>query len=288
MYKFDPKGEPPETAFRAVAIDQLDEALADLDQPDSSGRSAVHEARRRTKKLRGLLRLMRAGFADFSNENAALRDAAGLLSHLRDREVRHETLKALASWRSNTLFDRLLAASDGADVHDDHEALEEFRDRLRTLRARAEQWGLSRSGIDTLSIGLKRNYRMARHRMEDAATRRSPERFHEWRKSNKAHGFQLDLLRKAAPEMIVGELEVVDKLSAVLGQHHDLVVLRAASEHGQLPLGGADERGELNGLINDRLNELEHDAFELGRQVYAERPRAFARRLLAYWRSAAP
>ena len=99
MYKFDPKGEAPDAAFRAIAIDQLDEALSDLDTPDSSDRSAVHEARRRTKKLRGLLRLVRAGFDDFDQENVALRDAAGVLSHLRDREVQHETLAALAAWR---------------------------------------------------------------------------------------------------------------------------------------------------------------------------------------------
>ena len=85
MYKFDPNGDPPETAFRAIALDQLGEALSDLDRPDSSGRPAVHEGRRRTKKLRGLLRLVRAGFADFGRENRALRDAAALLSHLRDR-----------------------------------------------------------------------------------------------------------------------------------------------------------------------------------------------------------
>lgn len=286
MYKFDPNGEPPETALRAIAIDQLDEALSDLDEPDSSERSAVHEARRRTKKLRGLLRLVRAGFDDFETENAALRDAAGVLSHLRDREVQHETLAALAEWRSTPLLTRLLA-SDTVAPHDDRPALDEFRARLQELRHRADKWTLSRPGTETLARGLRRNYRAARRRMHRARRDDAPEQFHEWRKGNKAHGFQLDLLRKAAPETIEGDLDVVDKLSAVLGQHHDLVVLRMAAEQNHLPLAAPDEVDELTALIAERLDELERDAFELGRQVYAERPRGFVRRMMAYWSSAA-
>ena len=111
MYKFDPRGEPPETAFRAIAIDQLDETLADLDRPDRAHRSVVHEARRRCKKLRGLLRLVRPGFADFDRENTAIRDAAALLSHLRDSEVMHETFHELSEWRHDPLFERLAAAA---------------------------------------------------------------------------------------------------------------------------------------------------------------------------------
>jgi hypothetical protein len=286
MYKFDPNGELPETAFRAIAIDQLSEALSDLDQPDTSERSAVHEARRRTKKLRGLLRLVRAGFEDFEKENAALRDAAGVLSHLRDREVQHETLVALAKWKTTPLLSRLLAASGEVGPHDNRKALEEFRDHLKEVRDRAEHWTLSRTGIDTLSAGLRRNYRTARRRMGKAKRSDAPEQFHEWRKGNKAHGFQLDLLRKAASETIDGDLTVVDKLSGILGQHHDLVVLRTAADQNHLPLSGPEEVDELNDLIGERLDELEHDAIELGRQVYAERPRGFVRRMMAYWTSA--
>src|ERR1700761_6944167 len=96
MYKFDPAGEPVEAAFRAIALSQLDEALSDLDKGDSDGRSVVHEARRRCKKLRGLLRLVRPALPDFATENAAVRDAAALLSHLRDAEVLQHTVADLA------------------------------------------------------------------------------------------------------------------------------------------------------------------------------------------------
>jgi len=284
MYKFDPRGEPPETAFRAIAIDQLDETLADLDKPDREHRSVVHEARRRCKKLRGLLRLVRPGFAEFDRENGAIRDAAGLLSHLRDSEVMHDTLRALSAWKSDPLFDRLAAAL-AADTTDQAPALAAFHSRLRDIRARAESWSLSKPHADTLIGGLRSTYRSGRRRMRKAARTDAATAFHDWRKASKYHGFHLDLLRKAAPEMLDREIEVVDKLSGQLGQHHDLVVLRTAAQNHKLAVSDAD-RDALVELIGQRLDELEKDALELGRQVYAEKPGAIARRIGAYWSSA--
>jgi len=286
MYKFDPHGEPLDSAFRAIAIDQLDEALSDLAQPDTSGRSIVHEARRRTKKLRGLLRLVRPGFPGFDRENDALREAAALLSHLRDREVRRETLKALARWRPVSLLERLLAGSTEPAAHDDAAPLAAFRERMVEVRARAGQWALSRPGLETLEAGVRRTYRTARRRMRKARDLHEPTRFHDWRKSNKNYGFTIDLLRKAAPDLLGDDVEVIDKLSNALGQHHDLVVLRITAAQGHLPLSGPEQLMELDALIGERLGELEAESFELGRQVYAERPAALTRRIMSYWKSA--
>ena len=107
MYKFDPKGDPVDSCFRAIAVDQLDEALADLATPEGHGRSVVHEARRRCKKLRGLLRLVRPAFPEFARENAAIRDAAALLSHLRDAEVLRQTVADLGKAHDNEAVKRI-------------------------------------------------------------------------------------------------------------------------------------------------------------------------------------
>lgn len=284
MYKFDPKGEPLETAFRAIAIDQLDEALADLDKPDRDNRSAVHEARRRCKKLRGLLRLVRPGFADFERENTAIRDAAALLSHLRDSEVMHDTFRELSEWKPDPLFDRL-AADTATDKPDQAAALGAFADSLRAIRRRAENWTLGKPHVDTLIGGLRSTYRSGRRRMRKAQRTDAAAAFHEWRKANKYHGFHLDLLRKAAPEMLDGELDTVEELSTQLGQHHDLVVLRTSAQDHRLNISDADLESLVE-LIGQRLEELEDEAFELGRQVYAEKPDAIARRIGSYWSSA--
>ena len=72
---------------------------------------------------------------------------------------------------------------------------------------------------------------------------------------------------------------------SVLGEHHDCEVLRAAIRHGDFILD-AGERAQLEALIGDRMGELERQAFDLGRQVYAERPAALARRMARYWTTA--
>lgn len=286
MYKFDPHGEPVDAAFRAIALDQLDETLADLNAPPEPGRSVVHEARRRCKKLRGLLRLVRPAFAEFEQENRAIRDAAKTLSHLRDGEVLHETIAALHKWRPDPLLARLAGQSLASPVHvDGAAALADFKNRIEQIRSRAESWTLRSTDPDCLFDGLRRLYRSGRDRMRAADRSRDPADVHDWRKANKYHGFHLDLLKRAAPEALSGGLDVVDKLSTILGEHHDCVVLRTAASHDHFP-ADADERARLKTLVGERMDHLERQAFDLGRQIFAEKPRALGRRIESYWTTA--
>ena len=175
------------------------------------------------------MRLARPVFAEFVVENAAIRDAAATLSHLRDGEVLHDTLAALQKWRPDPLLVSLADRPLALAAHDGDAALADFRNRLLAIRERAERWTLKSSDPRRLLDGLRRTYASGRRRMKDARRSRGPMAFHDWRKANKYYGFHLDLLKKAAPETIAGALEVVDQLSVVLGEHHDLAVLRAVA-----------------------------------------------------------
>ena len=173
MFKFDPGGEPVASALRTIALSQIDEILSDLDGPDGDLANIIHEARRRAKKLRGLLRLVRPAFSDFSKENASLRDAAALLSHLRDADVLKHMIGALAE-HAGADADRLRAIAErlGADDSRQGEAeakLRQFRVALATIRERAESWSADPDGIKPLLAGLERTYRNGRKRMEKAA-----------------------------------------------------------------------------------------------------------------------
>lgn len=287
MYKFDPKAEPVGTSFRAIAINQLDEALADLDKPDGEGRSVVHEARRRCKKLRGLLRLVRPAFPDFTRENAAIRDAAGLLSHLRDNEVLQQTVADLAkSTKSETIGIMAQRLAAEAAPHQEADKVREFRDRLADVRQRAEHWELTRNGRDAAIPGFRITYRSARSRMRLAKSDGEALHMHEWRKAHKNHGFHVDLMKRLAPDVLSRHLDVIDELSTQLGLHHDLAVLTETIAHTPERFGDEAALGQLHDAIAARSSEIEARAFELGRQLYAERPRAIARRFAAYWGSA--
>ena len=283
MYKFDPDGSSVEEAFRAIALSQLDEALAELRDAGGHGRSVLHEARRRCKKLRGLLRLVRPAFADFAKENAAVRDAAGLLSHLRDAEVLQQTVLDLARWSKRTELERI-AARLVAETGDGSTApLDEFGSLLGEIRERSGRWTLKREGSAALLPGLRNNYRSARRRMRVAHRTRLAADIHDWRKANKYYGYHMDLLKKTAPEMLVDDLRVVEELSTLLGLHHDLAVLAEAMAADPGRFGDSSDLAALAQMLQARKEQVGDEAFRMGRQVFAEEPHAVGERYASYW-----
>ena len=273
-----------------MALSQLDDALADLGAPDKSAEQQVHEGRRRCKKLRGLLQLVRPAFPGFARENAALREAALALSHLREADVLGHTIAHLAeadgvdAERLRRIAERVTAQRDDAAAADTR--IVAFRDALAAVRERAAGWSLEGDSDKAMLRGLKQAYRTARRRMDRALASRLPGDFHDWRKATKTHGFHLDLLRKAAPDLLPDAVRVAEELADRLGEHHDLTVLADALEATPERFGDAADGEALRAAIGPRLAEIEHRATQLGRQIFAERPRALAARFTRYWHDA--
>jgi CHAD domain-containing protein len=238
--------------------------------------------------LRGLLRLVRSAFSDFARENAAIRDAAALLSHLRDAEVLQHTVADLCRQADDPTLQRIAERLAGAALAaPDPQKLGEFRERLRAVQQRAAEWTLTKSGPDAVMSGLRRTYRDDRQRMASSKRTGAATDFHEWRKANKYHGFHLDLLRKLAPELMADDLRVVEQLSDLLGRHHDLTVLAETAHHLPERFGDNADVGVMLSVVAARKAEIEQQAFGLGRQILAERPRALVRRFAQYWSSVA-
>jgi CHAD domain-containing protein len=291
MYKLGVRGGSVEASFREVALSQLDEVLAQLAASDADRREVVHGVRRRCKKLRALLRLVRPAFPAYRGENAALRDAAALLSHLRDADVQRQTVEALARCAATAADAELLhrvAARLTEVPHDDTAAarLGQFRTALESVRTRAARWSLADDGPEPLLEGLRQTYRLARRRMKQAGASRAAADLHEWRKAAKSHGFHVDLLRKLAPDLLIDDLKAIDALSLLLGEHHDLAMLDAAIAATPARFGEAADIEVLVAAIGRRRNDVESSAFGLGRQIFAERPRTVRDRFGAYWESA--
>jgi hypothetical protein len=287
MYQFDPKSSAVEETFRNVALSQIDEALEALASTEGEKRSIVHEARRRCKKLRGLLRLVRPAFPDFAKENAAIRDAAALLSHLRDAEVLHETVGKLAENSGSEAVRRISERLKAEPLPEPPaEKITEFRLRLLAVRERAAEWTLRKDSASVLLSGLRATYEQDRRRMEKALASGDPVDFHDWRKAQKAHGFHVDLLRKTAPDVLEADLKTIDRLSDLLGVHHDLAVLLHAVDTDTARFGDEGDVAALREAIDTRRAEIEEKAASLGRQLLAERPRALARRFADYWKTA--
>jgi CHAD domain-containing protein len=281
-----------DVGLERIAADQLDRALHGLEDPETGRHEAIHDARKCGKRLRALLRLARSGIGDdrYRRENAAIRDAARDLSGLRDAEALLETYQRLQArfadevdWRRLIGVRRALVTrrEQLADDGTLPEQIAAFGEQLSALRDRLPSWPLAELGFDDLAPGFKRSYRRGRKAMRAVEDASSDQGFHEWRKRTKYHRYHLELLRNLWPAQVKARCAEVKALGSLLGDEHDLTVLRATLRAECQRFGhGADL---LHALAERRQAELRAQTRPLGRRLFAERPKALVRRYACYW-----
>jgi CHAD domain-containing protein len=132
---------------------------------------------------------------------------------------------------------------------------------------------------------LQEVYRRASAAFEDAAADPTVPKLHEWRKQAKYLRYQLEMLRPLWPERL-GELaDEADRMGELLGDDHDLAVLRQMLTDAPERFGDEGDREVLLALIDRRRAELQEEATLLGRRFFQDRPRDFVRRLKGYWKT---
>lgn len=286
------RGEAPAEGLRRIALGRAEKALERLDGVEGDEIAiAIHGARKDLKKLRGLLRLARheLGEKRFKAENRRYRDAGRLLSGSRDAEVKLETLASLhhgfpelpaegvASWEGmlETERDELAAAaredSEG-QIAAATMAIGEGRRKILKWPLRTDSWAL-------VAPGLSSGYRDGRRAMKRVLAYPSADNLHQWRKRAKDLWYQLRIVRDAWPELLDVTADQAHELTELLGDHHDLAIL---ADDLRARTGIAD-RGAFDAAIEKRQKGLFDEALEIGRRLYAEKPKAFRRRIERYW-----
>jgi CHAD domain-containing protein len=287
-------GADEETAagIRRIAVGRTEAALERLGRIEGDGlAAAIHGARKDLKKQRSLLRLVRGelGGKRFRAENRRYRDAARLLSGSRDAEVKLETLADLRhrspdlpaeageSWEGmlETERDELAAATRA----EDEGRILRVREEIEAGQRKIGKWRLRTSAWALVGPGLIGSYRDGRGAMKEALAERSAESVHDWRKRAKDLWYQLRILRDAWPEPLGATVDQAHELTELLGDHNDLAVL-AGDLQTRADLG---ERDAFQAAIEKRQAELLEAAAEIGRRLYAEKPKAFGRRIERYW-----
>jgi CHAD domain-containing protein len=238
-----------------------------------------------------LLRLVRDGLPDavYRQENRALREVARTFSPVRDGAVLvmvHDEV-AVAGAKPPSSFRAGLVERHEHLRREllDQDAPAAARERLATVTARIDTWPATAVEWRVLGAGLERVYRRGRKAMAAAYDDPRPERFHQWRKRTKYLRHQLQLLKELWPEVVGGTADAAHELTDVLGDEHDLVVLRGA----YLAAGYGDDRSHdaVVEFLTARSEALRAQARLLGQRIYAEKPARFVRRLGQYWEAAA-
>ena len=267
--------------FLRIAREQIGKAIAGAENNAESPERRVNEAIRRCKKLRALFRLVRPDFSAYDTENAFVRDASRGLAAARDTRVIQNTYIELMAWARRPVA---APANDGnnSTPEGEAEALQHFAGQMRELDQRSSQWRLDKIDLETLATGLRHTYRSGRETRRDAEHRRTDEAFHEWRKYAKYHWNQLGLLESCAEEILPSAHKCAGDLAEQLGLHHDLSVLQDLLNTSPDELGPDIEVAFAVDAADRRQAEIEHRIATLGRQVFAEKPRALKARFAAY------
>ena len=285
-YRLEP-GEGVADGVRRIVAEELDTATDGLRKgaagtPEERD-TAIHEARKSLKKTRSALRLVSADLKPKTrtNESAAMRDAGRRLSGARDAQVMLDTLAKVAKTavppppveEVRSLQRELEERRDAlaAQLEGDAGLLGDVAGELEAIRDRVADWRLRDQGFDSVVAGVDVLYVRGRGAMRHALKNGDDEAWHEWRKRVKDLWYAGRILQPVAGTQFAGTVEVADELSDVLGNHNDLAVL----------LDAAGDRDGLRAAIVAQRDALRRYAAPLGRQLYAERPRAFAARLEA-------
>ena len=233
-YRFK-RDEPVVEGLRRAAREQIDRAIEALEDDEVDTRETIHEVRKRCKKIRGLIRVCRPAFEKtYSRENERYRDAARTFSDLRDATSMIECVRGLGARYGEAAEEELAPIREALqERREETEAtldvrgrLEAFGDELEKGRKAAGSWQLDREGFDAIGPGVERTYGRARRAMRRTATDDRAETWHEWRKRVKYHRYHCRLLRDLWSPIMSARRDEARRLSDLLGDAHDLDVLR--------------------------------------------------------------
>ncbi|AVR45895.1 hypothetical protein C7S20_11885 [Christiangramia fulva] len=274
-----------------VAEDEVNASLKSIDEMNIH--EAVHNIRKRFKKIRALARLVRdeMGEENYKNINIFYRDFGRELSELRDLTAHLETIQALRQSYGdhlyanffNSLTKEIQALRDKLEEElKEKKFFSEYIPRqLRLASKKKVTWPVEKDDIQIILPSIKRVYKRGRKAMLKAEEEPTAAVYHEWRKRVKYLWYQLRLLEDAWPNLFDAWEDEVHSLANFLGDDHDLVVLKEKIENGSLEI--PDKQKELLlAIIKKSSENLRKKAHEIGKLIYAEEPKTFKNRIKNY------
>lgn len=241
------------------------------------GSDGIHEARKSVKKLRGVLRMLepRMGHAAKA-ECAALGEASRSLATARDKTATLEIIDMLAARKLSRNEARSLSALRRKMLERPVAGTTELEPAIAALtqiRGRIEEWPAMPDNFAPVLEGLRKSYRNGRKAVAVAERAPEPDNFHTLRKRVKDQWYQVRLLEGLWTED--SREPQLQELQECLGDDQNLSVLGNSTV--LVPT--------LRGVVERTRAELRTRALELAHQLYEEKPKKHAARVLALWDS---
>jgi CHAD domain-containing protein len=275
--------ETVEQGVRRIVARQLDALIEIFSRKKRMSQfKAAHEARKRLKKLRALLRLVHGALGDkaFKKHDKLFRNAGRTLSPFRDASVlltsfdqllahfhHRPSSAALKAIRSHLLKQRRKVMQGNHYLSGLRHAIKHLRSAKRDSR----RWKLKCEGWPAVRSGLQKTYQDGRKAFRAAENNPRDYKLHEWRKRGKDLRHQLELLSELWPRELQMIVDEARQLGDWLGDDHDLAVLRET-------LAG-DGVQAIEPLIEGRRKQLQAEAILLGSRLYRRKPADFVKRI---------
>lgn len=280
--------EPIDEGTRRIFSEQVARACEELGSDAQVPPSAIHNSRKAIKRLRALLRLARPalGTPAFKAHNKSLGDIAAALSATRDDDVITETMDKLEVQFGDDGIKILAPLRETMAVHAGAKAritVEAAQDAVQRLVRQTELFAELEfeADLSTLESGLQKSYGKAVKAFAAASENPHDEAFHDLRKTVQWHWRQMTLISRAWPEYFKVRVDAARDLSQILGDEHDLSILRAfAAARDDLT---GEHQGSIIRLARARQEELRHEALSRAKRLLSEPGKLFAKRMAAYW-----
>lgn len=282
----NPNASVSSLPFRTLACEKLD-VLNDLMRPRPEDvNTAVHDARRLLKTLRALLRMIRPGIGEacYQRENSCLREAARLLAPLRDAWVRLALTETLQRESCEPAVHRALGFAsqflrqEYEETRLDHPPEQIFlqvRQLLESTRKRLPDWPWPEDSADDWSRGCQTTFEKGRSRFQNLLGHPSTFNVHELRKRCKDLRYQLEFLALLKQNSSRPRIRLLHKLTDVLGEHHDLAILRETLVNLDCEKRTGRELAALEESLEGQQRNLFRAGIELGNRIFASPSDAF-------------
>jgi len=261
-------------AFRRIADEQLTDAAKALTTDDLTQESRIHEARKRFKESRALMRLYRKALGDsFAEQNAWYRDAGRTLAPYRDATANVAAVEAIDDQSTGALRELVRERRDAlyADAAALDATIRELLSRFAAERLFVHDAELS-DVEDAVESGLASTISAARKAMTAAYETGELAAFHEWRKRVKDQWYHVRLFERVWPKLMKVHEITLHELSDLLGHHHDLTLVNELD-------------ASLTEAIAKKQKAIAEKARPIAERLYATRPRDRARETMALWRA---